>query len=276
MLFLYLKTKVLFLSTFQMGRYYIYPMDTLMEILLLVGVGFLAGVINTLAGGGSLITLPVLIFLGLPPAVANGTNRIAIVIQSLFGSLGYQSKGYPPNRFTFLLGLSASVGALIGARIAIDIEGALFNKILAIIMIVVVGLIVASPKKNLLNKTQRLTGKYLVMGLIGFFCIGIYGGFINAGIGFVIMLFLTQINQIDLIRTNATKVTVVCIYSLFALGTFAWDGKVDWLLGIWMALGTSLGAWLTSRWSVKKGERVVKIALLIMVSAMAVKLWFFD
>ena len=251
-------------------------MDTLLEILLLVGVGFLAGVINTLAGGGSLITLPVLIFLGLPPAVANGTNRIAILIQSLFGSLGYKSKGYAPDRFTLLLGISASVGALLGARIAIDIEGALFNKILAVIMIVVVGLIVASPKKNLLDQPQRLTGRYLFGALLGFFCIGIYGGFINAGIGFVIMLFLTQINQMDLIRTNATKVTVVCIYSLFALGTFAWNGKVDWLLGLWMALGTSMGAWLTSRWSVQKGARVVKIALLLMVSAMATKLWFFD
>ena len=246
------------------------------EIGLLVGVGFLAGIINTLAGGGSLITLPVLIFLGLPPAVANGTNRIAIVVQSLFGSLGYRSKGFVPTRFTFFLGISASLGALLGARIAVDIEGALFNKILAVVMLVVVGLIIASPKKNFKDLQSRLEGKYFVAALLGFFIIGIYGGFINAGIGFVIMLFLTQINQLDLIRTNATKVTVVFIYSLFALGTFAWNGKVEWILGLWMAFGTSFGAWFTSRWSVKKGERVVKIALLIMVSAMATKLWFFD
>ncbi|MGC6422997.1 MAG: sulfite exporter TauE/SafE family protein [Flavobacteriaceae bacterium] len=250
-------------------------MDLWYEIPLLIGVGFLAGIINTLAGGGSLITLPVLIFLGLPPAVANGTNRIAIVIQSFFGSMGYQSKGYPPNRFTLYLGLSASLGALLGAQIAVDIDGAVFNKILAIVMLVVVGLIVASPKKSFEERQQRLKGKHLAWALLGFFCIGIYGGFINAGIGFVIMLFLTQINQLSLIQTNATKVTVVCIYSLCALGTFAWNAKVDWMLGFWMALGTSLGAWLTSRWSVRKGERVVKIALLVMVSVMATKLWFF-
>ena len=251
-------------------------MNDLLEILLLVGVGFLAGIINTLAGGGSLITLPILIFLGLPPPVANGTNRIAIVIQSLFGSLGYRSKGFKPSIFTLYLGISASLGALVGARIAIDIEGALFNKILAIVMIIVVGLIVLSPKQKVGTIVERLQGKHLGLAVIGFFAIGVYGGFINAGIGFVIMLFLTQVNHLDLIKTNATKVTVVCIYSLFALGTFAWNGKVDWTLGLWMAFGTSFGAWLTSRWSVKKGERVVKIALLVMVSAMATKLWFFD
>ena len=251
-------------------------MQDIAEITLLIGIGFLAGVINTLAGGGSLITLPILIFLGLPPSVANGTNRIAIVIQSLFGSLGYRSKGFTPNRFTFFLGLSASLGALLGAQIAIDIEGALFNKILAVVMLIVVALIVISPKQKLGNLEERLEGKHFVGALLGFFVIGIYGGFINAGIGFVIMLFLRQINRLDLITTNATKVTIVFIYSLFALGTFAWNGKVDWLMGLWMALGTSFGAWLTSRWSVKKGERVVKIALLIMVSALSVKLWFFS
>ena len=259
-----------------LGTAYLCLVQNLTEIGLLIGVGFLAGIINTLAGGGSLITLPILIFLGLPPAVANGTNRIAIVIQSLVGSMGYRSKGFVPNQFTLYLGVSASLGALLGARIAIDIEGVLFNKILAIIMLVVVALIVVSPKQKKGTFQQRLQGKYFFGALIGFFIIGIYGGFINAGIGFVIMLFLTQINHLDLISTNATKVTVVCIYSFFALGTFAWNGMVDWMMGLWMALGTSFGAWFTSRWSVRKGEKVVKIALLVMVSAMSVKLWFFS
>ena len=236
-------------------------MQNLTEIGLLIGVGFLAGIINTLAGGGSLITLPILIFLGLPPAIANGTNRIAIVIQSLFGSMGYRSKGFVPNQFTLYLGVSASLGALLGARIAIDIEGVLFNRILAIIML--------TNKKQVLFST--------IAGQVFLCCFDrIYGGFINAGIGFVIMLFLTQINHLDLISNNATKVTVVCIYSFFALGTFAWNGMVEWMTGLWMALGTSFGAWFTSRWSVKKGEKVVKISLLIMVSAMSVKLWFFS
>ena len=122
----------------------------------------------------------------------------------------------------------------------------------------------------------RLTGKYLWMGIIGFFIIGIYGGFINAGVGFVIMIFLNRVNQMSLLNTNVTKVTVVTIYSLVALVMFSYNDAIDWKIGFWMALGTSAGAWITSRWSVKKGDRVIRIAMLVMMAVMAVKLWFFQ
>ena len=118
-------------------------MEGIQEVLILIVSGFIAGVINTLAGGGSLLTLPILIFLGLPPGVANGTNRIGILMQSISGTLGYKSKGISTYPFNLYLGISASIGAIIGAQIAIDIQGDLFNKILAII-IVVVGLLIVN------------------------------------------------------------------------------------------------------------------------------------
>ena len=239
-------------------------------------VGFFAGVINTLAGGGSLFTLPVLIFLGLPPNIANGTNRIAIVIQSLSGALGYKSKGISNFPFNIYLGISASIGAVIGAQIAIDLDGRLFNRILAIILIVVGGLILMNAK-NLTHKLpERLTGKYLLFGIIGFFFIGIYGGFINAGIGIVIMLFLNRINRLSLVKTNASKTAIVFIYSSLALAVFAFNDAINWKLGLLMALGTSVGAWWASRWSVKKGDQVIRWAMLITIGIMAVKLWFFE
>ena len=169
-------------------------MEEFIQATILIIVGFFAGVINTLAGGGSLFTLPVLIFLGLPPTIANGTNRIAIVIQSLSGTMGYRSKGVSNFPFNIYLGTSASIGALIGAQIAVDLDGRLFNRILAIILLIVGGLILMNVK-NLTHKlAERLTGKYLFYGILGFFFIGIYGGFINAGIGIVIMLFLNRLN----------------------------------------------------------------------------------
>ncbi|MDA9140290.1 sulfite exporter TauE/SafE family protein, partial [Flavobacteriaceae bacterium] len=103
-----------------------------------------------------------------------------------------------------------------------------------------------------------------------------YGGFINAGIGIVIMLFLNRFNQMNLVKTNATKVAVVFIYSLVALLIFALNDAVDWKMGAFMAVGTSLGAWWASRWSVKKGDRVIRYAMLITLFIMAVKLWFFE
>ena len=246
-----------------------------MELLYLIFIGFITGTINTLAGGGSLLTLPILIFLGLPPTVANGTNRIAILIQNIFGNAGYKSKGVSAYPYSLYLGISALLGAIIGAQIAIDIKGALFNKILAVVMLLVVVFIVAKPKK-LKNLPERLTGKYLWLGIIVFFFIGIYGGFIQAGTGFLILMALTSINRFSLIKSNAAKTLVVLIYSISALTIFAYYDKVNWQYGLSLALGGAIGAWLASRWSVKKGDNLIKIFLIIIVIIMAVKLWFFD
>jgi uncharacterized membrane protein YfcA len=247
----------------------------IIEILLLILIGFLAGIVNTLAGGGSLFTLPILIFLGLPSNIANGTNRIAIVVQSITGTLGYRSKGVSIFPFNIYLGLSASVGALIGAQIAIDIDGRLFNKILAIVMLVVGVLMLFKSNGSNLRLTERLEGKYLVYSIIAFFFIGIYGGFINAGIGIVIMLFLNRFNRLNLVKTNAAKVALVTVYSFFSLLVFAFNDSIDWEVGLWMALGTIYGAWLASRWSVKKGDKAIRISMIVMISFMAFKLWFF-
>jgi len=165
-------------------------MEEWYHYVLLIGVGFAVGFINTLAGGGSLLSLPVLIFLGLPPSVANGTNRVAIVIQTAIAIAGFKSKGVSTAPFNIYLGISALLGAIIGAQIAVDIKGETFNRILAIIMVVVVLIIIFKPKMKLENLEERLTGKYLWLGIIAFFFFGIYGGFINAGLGFIIILFL--------------------------------------------------------------------------------------
>ena len=93
------------------------------NLLYLVVAGFIAGFINTIAGGGSLITLPVLIFLGLPPSIANGTNRIGILLQTFTGAVGYRSKGIKTFPFSIYCGISALIGSVIGAQIAIDIDG---------------------------------------------------------------------------------------------------------------------------------------------------------
>lgn len=250
-------------------------MEEWYHYLLLVGVGFLVGFINTVAGGASLISLPILIFLGLPPAVANGTNRVAIVLQTAIAVAGFKSKGVSTFPFNIYLGISALVGSVIGAYIAVDIKGETFNRILAIIMVAVVLIIIFKPRVNVAELEERITGKYLWIGMLAFFFIGIYGGFINAGIGFIIILFLHYVNRLSLVRTNATKVAVVFIYTLAALVVFALNDKVIWKVGLVLALGNGLGAWFSSRISVDKGDGYIKIFLVGMVLVMAVKLWFF-
>ncbi len=251
-------------------------MEEWYHYLLLVIVGFAVGFINTVAGGGSLISLPVLIFLGLPPSVANGTNRVAVVIQNIMGTAGFRSKGVSTFPFNLYLGISALFGAILGAYIAVDIKGETFNRILAIIMIVVVLIIIFKPKIRMEELQEKVTGKHLWIGIIAFFFFGIYGGFINAGLGFIIILFLHYVNQMTLVRSNATKVAVVLIYSLAALTVFVLNDKVIWEVGLILAIGNGIGAWLASRISVNRGDGFIKTFLVVMVVIMSVKLWFFN
>lgn len=243
---------------------------------LLVVVGIIVGIINTMSGGGSLLTLPVLIFIGLPSNVANGTNRIAIVIQSLFNIAGYQSKkAIDASWFPIYLSISATIGAIIGAKLAIDIKGELFNKILAVVMVTVVGFMIFRPKQNFSQLPDRITGKYFKYSVLAFFFIGVYGGFIQAGTGIFILLLLSSINHLTLIKSNIIKVIVMLIYTLAALLMFGMNLKLDWIAGLTLASGQAAGGWFTSRWSVNKGDGIVKIFLVIMVIGMAIKLWFF-
>lgn len=245
------------------------------EYPLLIVVGLIVGFINTMAGGGSLLTLPILIFLGLPSSVANGTNRIAIMMTAFSANMGFKSKGISTFPFSAYTGSCALVGSIIGAHIAIDLNDEAFNKILSIIMIIVILIIVFKPKIISDKLSVRLTGKHLRISCIVFFFVGVYGGFVNAGIGFVIMLFLHFYNRMNLVRVNATKVVIVLVYTLGAFLTFLFNDLVDYSYGFCLAIGTIIGGWNASRFAVKKGEKVIKIFLVISVFIISFKLWFF-
>jgi hypothetical protein len=118
--------------------------------------------------------------------------------------------------------------------------------------------------------------KFQVLGILSFFFIGIYGGFIQAGVGFIIISALTLINRFTLVKTNSAKVFVVMIYTISALVIFIAEGKIDWLFGIVLAVGNSAGSWTASRLSVKKGDKWVKGFIIITVIALAIRLWFFN
>lgn len=216
-------------------------MNPIVEIIVLVVVGFIAGTINTLAGGGSLLTLPILIFLGLPPNVANGTNRIAILFQNVFTTAGFKSKGITTFPFSIYLGISALLGSIIGAQIAVDISGEAFNRILAIVMVIIVVYMVLKPKNKQFNLTEQTSGKKLWISILLFFFVGIYGGFIQAGVGFIMLLILSSINNLSLVKSNAVKVMVVLIYTVTAVAVFAYNDKINWKIGLTLAIGNATG-----------------------------------
>ena len=236
----------------------------------------MAGFLNTVAGGGTLITLPVLIFMGLPSSVANATARVGILVQNIFAVGGFHSKGVKlPFPYTIYLCIASLAGGYMGARMAAQVSDDLFNKIIAVIMILVVLSIVFEKKKKPLASAEQMSTTRQVIGSLGFFALGIYGGFIQAGIGFLVIALMTHLHHFDLVKTNFIKVFAAIAYTGVAVVTFAWADKIIWETGLMLAVGHALGAWFGSRWSVTAGEKWIKRILVVAVVGLAVRLWFF-
>ena len=248
---------------------------SVLEGFFLVFAGVFAGFVNTIAGGGSLVIVPILIFMGLPSSEANGSNRVAILIQNIFSVAGFRSKGVYVFPFAIYVAIPAILGAIIGSRIAVDISDQLFNRILAVVMLTVMGITVFKPSLKEAAEIN-LSKKRIGLSIVIFFFLGIYGGFIQAGIGFLIIAALTSVHQFDMARTNSIKVFVAFSYTIAAVIVFYLEGKIRWEYGLSLAIGNSIGAWVGSRWSVGRSDRLIRMILLVMVIGLSVKLWFFS
>lgn len=240
--------------------------------LLILVVGVLAGFINTIAGGGSLIVLPMLIFLGLPATVANGTNRVALVVQSGVAIWNFRSKGFFDYKLGLLFGIPSMFGSILGAQLAINTSDEAFNKILGIVMLVVLWLTIRPPKSKKETKDAELTKTQKIIAVLGFFVIGIYGGFIQAGVGFIIMAFTNILIGMSLVKISVIKVFVTGLFLTVSLAAFIISGNVYWTYAIILAVGNGIGAWLGSSFAVSKGDKWIKIFLVITVSVMSLKL----
>jgi len=240
--------------------------------LLVVAAGFASGFINTLAGSGSLITLPLLIFLGLPANVANGTNRIAILLQSLVATGSFRHQKVLDLRRGFLLAVPAVLGSVIGAQIAVNLDEETMRRVIGILMVVMLVVIIVRPKRWLDGRPEMLNRRPGWLQLVTFFLIGIYGGFIQAGVGIFLLAGLVLIAGYDLVRANAVKLLIVSCYTVFALVIFIANGQVHWVVGLILAIGSMLGAWVAARMAVKRGARFVRWLLIAVVAVSAVSL----
>ncbi len=240
----------------------------LWQLFLLAGVGVLSGFLNVVAGGGSLLALPVLIFLGLPGNVANGTNRVAIVAQNASAVTSFFKQGYSDLRTMLTLALCAVPGAALGAYLGTQVSGELFNRILGGLMILLLILMSRKPRDAEIAEQP----KRLVLGHILMVAVGFYGGFIQAGVGFFLMAVLYRVVGLDLVRVNAFKVFIIGIYTLVALAIFADKGQVLWLLGAALAVGTTAGGWIGAHYTVKRGEGLIRVVLNVVLVVMAVRL----
>ena len=246
----------------------------LYEIPLIIITGFAAAFLNTVGGGGSLFSVPILTFLGLPITSANATSRVALLFQNFFAVGGFRSKGIElPWPYSLYLGLSSLGGGLIGAIMASHVADEVFNKIFVGVMIMSVFLILYNPFKS--KGPERLDPKSQWIGVISFFFIGIYGGFVQAGIGFLVIAVLSLVNNLSLVKSNYVKVFAAIVYTAVSVAVFAYEGKILWATGFVLAIGHALGGWYAARWSVNKGEVWIKRVMIVSIIAMAIKLWFF-
>jgi uncharacterized membrane protein YfcA len=243
----------------------------LIQLLVLLGAGLLAGFINTLAGGGSLLTIPALIFAGLPSTVANATNRVAVLLQTLVGSVQFRRKGKLDVSQAAVLALPALAGAILGAFIAAEIPRHIFDPILGILLLVILATLFFKPTKGDGETPARKTP--LPLRVLVFFGIGVYGGFIQAGVGFLLIAAITWILGLDLVRTNALKVAVVFLFTLVALAIFAFYGQVMWLHGLVLAVGNVCGALIGVRFAIKRGTAAIRWVIAVAVVASALKLF---
>ena len=247
-------------------------MDPLLGYPLLFAAGLAAGTLNVVAGGGSFLTLPVLIFLGLPPSVANGTNRVGIFLQNVGAVWSFRRHGLFDRTAILWAGAPATLGAALGAWLALAISDRAFQQVLAFLMVAISLWSLWSPaKRNQGTEGAAAAPHWLVLGG-GFFVCGVYGGFVQAGVGYLV-LAVTTAAGLDLVRGNAVKVTAILCLTALALGIFAWERRVDWLLGLVLAAGTILGGILGAHLTVWKGHLWVRRVVTATVILFALKLW---
>ncbi|GAB1350231.1 sulfite exporter TauE/SafE family protein [Ignavibacteriales bacterium] len=234
-------------------------MDDLLRYSLLLVTGFFTGILNIMAGGGSILTLPALIYIGLDPNLANGTNRIFILMQNLTAVVAFSNENMSYFKESFRLALFTIPGAVIGALAAVRIEGDVFVKILGVVTIVL-SLLMFIPVKMGENASP-VKSRLALYPLL--FAIGFYGGFIQAGTGIFIMFILRSFLKIDLVKVNVHKVFIAFIFTIPAFFIFVYHGQIDWLAGLFLGIGSIFGAWFSAKTVLKLGEKVVKIVLLI-------------
>lgn len=243
------------------------PPDPL-HILLLFGVGVVAGTINVMAGGGSALTLPVLLLLGLDGATANGTNRVGIIVQNIFAVASFHRERVSRLRQSLVFGACTLPGAVLGALVAVRISDAWFERILGVILLGVVATMLI-PRGARPTTPDGTRTWWVYPALVG---VGFYGGFIQVGVGFLIMATLYHLLRIDLVVVNVHKVAMVLLYTLPALLIFAATGHVDWRLGLALGAGTAVGGYGAAKLAVRGGERVVRGVLIVAVLLLALKI----
>ena len=231
----------------------------------LVVAGIAAGWMNTVAGAGGIIAIPALLLSGLSAPVANGTNRVAIVAQSVVGLAGYRRAQVLPAQ-----GRGAIIPAVVGAGGGAYLATVLEPRVIEILLVAAFGVVVVAalymPRAPAPDRPLH-TGATAMLGML---IAGFYGGLVQTGVGLILLTVLATIVGHDLVAANALKVLATLAFSVIALVVFIAAGDVEWVPGLWMAAGSMVGAWLGVRFAVKAGHAAIRAAVIVISLAAAI------
>jgi uncharacterized membrane protein YfcA len=238
--------------------------------LILIAAGFIAGVVNTIAGGGSFLTLPALLFFGLDPKVANGTNRIAVLFSSGAAIATFHKHGHLDRQLANRLTLPTMLGVPAGALLSIYLPSGAFEPVFGAIFLFMAVLLMLNPKRIIEAKPAKAESSRLIWPT--FFGIGIYVGFIQAGMGILVLLAMSLLTPGDLVASNGVKNWIAFAVTLLATVVFAFYGLIQWLPGLAMAVGNLLGGIVGAKLAIQKGNRLIFGFLIVVMFATGIKL----
>ena len=237
----------------------------------LVAAGVAAGFINTMAGGGSLLTLPALMLLGLPANVANGTNRLGVVAQSLSGVVSFHREDKLHTDAILPVAAPTVVGAIVGASVAAWAPPDVLEPVLLGTMIAMAGLMLVRPKLVIAGEDEEPGHAWKSpKALVGLFLAGVYGGFVQAGVGFVLLATLSGVLRYDAVRANALKLVCTMLFSVASLAIFVYASQVEWIPAAILAAGTVLGSQIGVRFTLKVKARTLRVILFVCVVATSI------
>ncbi|MGB8332726.1 MAG: sulfite exporter TauE/SafE family protein [Polyangiales bacterium] len=243
------------------------------SLAILAAAGMLATVVNVVAGGGGMIVLPALMALGLPADVANGTYRLGVVTQSLAGTTAMARAGKLHTQSIVPILIPTLLGATVGALLATRVPSQVLKPIMLATMILMAALI-AFRKQTLIPVEGPIqTLREAPRACLGLFFAGVYGGFIQAGVGFLLLGVLVGTLRHDLISGNALKLVITLAFGTVSLGIFVWAGLVSWTPAIVLAVASIVGAQLGVRVMLKVPTTGLRWFVFVCVVATCIAAW---
>lgn len=237
---------------------------------LLLGGGFLAGIINAVAGGGSMLTVPLLVVAGVPGNDANASNRVGILTSNIAAATSFRRLGVDGLTHAVPVIVPVLIGSLVGALAISSLADDTFETVFGLLMIPLVILSVRPPSVAVAEVREGGAWSPTVTFVV-FLAIGVFGGAFQAGVGLVLLAALSRAG-FDLVTANSVKVLVTLAVTAVALPVFIVQGKVAWGPALVLAVGLSAGGWIGAHVAVRGGERLIRVVMIVAALVLAGRL----